>query len=559
MEWLDENPIVKVAVDPAIPPVEFIDENGRISGIAGAHLDIIAAKLNIKFEWIGNKSFKQGMDKIISKEADILSAASPSPARREFLEFTDSYIDVSSMIFSREGEKGFGDMESLKGFKIAQVKDFALNDDIRRDFPNLEIIEVDSVASALKLVSSGVVDAHIGSVPITSYNIASQGLTNLSVVGVTPYEGHVSIGIRSELPLLASVLTKALNSISPMQSSAIKREWLVLKTKKQTDYKTLLAVISISSFVVALILTWNLGLQREVQRRKIAEADLILSQAEAVKSQIIAEEAQKVAEVAQASAEVAQMEAEMANEAKSQFLANMSHEIRTPLNAIIGFSEVMLSGIFGKIEEPRYISYLNDIKDSGEHLGTVIKDILDLSKIEAGKWQLDEIEFSLDDCINDAVKMIEPHAAQKSISLSKGKGEKGLSLNLFGDNHAFKRALINILSNAVKFTGEDGEVVCNVALDNDGGAIIAVKDNGIGIPTSRIKQVLNPFEQAEGAYLNEEGTGLGLPIVKQLIELHGGKFSLKSEVGMGTTAYMKLPVERVLVIKTIPLNSDKIA
>jgi two-component system, cell cycle sensor histidine kinase PleC len=254
------------------------------------------------------------------------------------------------------------------------------------------------------------------------------------------------------------------------------------------------------------------------------------------------------AKLSQNKAEIAQAEAEAENDAKSTFLANMSHEIRTPLNAIIGFSDVMLMGLYGKIKEPKYIEYLNDIRGSGEHLTTVIKDILDLSKIEPGKWQLEETEFSLLNCTREAAKILEQKATQKNVILSCGTDPRSQSVKLFGDMHAIKRSIINLLSNAIKFTGANGTVHCQTSCGEDGSVIIEIIDTGIGIPSHRLEHVLNPFEQGEQSYkLNEEGTGLGLPIVKNLIELHDGVFTLISDVGIGTRAIISIPSKRVIV------------
>ena len=225
----------------------------------------------------------------------------------------------------------------------------------------------------------------------------------------------------------------------------------------------------------------------------------------------------------------------------------MSHKIRTPLNAIIGFSDAMLMGIFGKITEPRYQTYLTDIKGSGEHLATVINDILDLSKIESGKWKLRETGFSLNECIEDAITILMLQAKNKNISLKYEINLEHSSTYIFGDMHAIKRAIINLLSNSVKFTVENGVIKCAVNSTINGDIKISVIDNGIGIPADRIEHVLNPFEQCEEeSYINEEGTGLGLSIVKKLIELHQGDFILESEVGVGTSATIILPKNRIM-------------
>ncbi len=526
--WLSKNNSFIVAADPTIAPIEFIDDGGRIRGIAGSYLEEISKKLNIHFEWAGNKNWTEAMTMIHSSEADILSGVIPTEERRQFLNFTDNYMSVSNVIFAREGGNVYGSLDGLEGRKIVQVTDSAVNEFVKKDYPDLEIIEVESVQVALNMVALGTADAHIGDIPISSHHIVNEGLTQLVVVGETPYKTTLSMGIRSELPLLASAMQKALNSISVMEKAAISREWLSLKIEETENYTNFWRGFGIILILVTVlvILIWINSLREEVRRRKVVEGKLRASRAEA---------------------HAALMDAETANQAKSAFLANMSHEIRTPLNAIIGFSEVITSEIFGEISPPKYKEYVEDIKYSGEHLATVIKDILDLSKIEAGKWQLDETEFELDNCVNEVFKMLKDQASEKKIQLSYENKVPEKTITLHGDISAFKRTIINLLNNSVKFTRVGGWIDCMVTSSADGGAILCISDNGIGIPEDRLEQVLHPFEQIHDAHdLNEEGTGLGLSIVKKLVELHGGSFSLTSTENVGTAATISIPPERVL-------------
>ncbi|MDG1021733.1 MAG: HAMP domain-containing sensor histidine kinase [Emcibacteraceae bacterium] len=240
----------------------------------------------------------------------------------------------------------------------------------------------------------------------------------------------------------------------------------------------------------------------------------------------------------------AQQKADAANMAKSAFLANMSHEIRTPLNAIMGFSDAMLVGIGGELTNPKHKEYLNDIKNSGEHLTTVINDILDLSKIESGKWVLKGDQFSLNDCINDAIKMVLPKAKEKNIEVYY---KIDPVINIKGDQHGMTRVFMSLFTNTIKFTNEGGTVKCQVTEKENGNIEIDIIDNGIGIPEDRLDDVLKPFEQSQSNHeLNEEGTGLGLAIVKNLVELHEGSLKLSSKVKMGTTATITLPENRVI-------------
>lgn len=234
--------------------------------------------------------------------------------------------------------------------------------------------------------------------------------------------------------------------------------------------------------------------------------------------------------------------AQQAYNAKSRFLANMSHELRTPLNAIIGFSEIMESQILGPLGNDKYQEYAKDIHESGAHLLDLIGDILDMSKIEAGKYELDLSEVNLDNVIQRAAAMVRSRANQSDILLSIENIVRK-DLKIIADRRAMVQIFLNILSNAVKFTPEGGKVTLSCQ-ENKKDCIVKITDTGIGIPANKLASVLRPFEQVSSHYTrNHEGSGLGLSITKDLIELHGGDITLESEIGKGTTVSLRIPYE----------------
>jgi signal transduction histidine kinase len=235
--------------------------------------------------------------------------------------------------------------------------------------------------------------------------------------------------------------------------------------------------------------------------------------------------------------------AEAANRTKSEFLANMSHELRTPLNAIIGFSEVIQRAIVGPLSE-RYRAYGADIFNSGTHLLGLINDILDLSKLEAGQFELHEEDIDLREAIEASMRLVGPQAEKSKIHLSKAIDE---SLTLIrADDRRIRQVLINLLSNAVKFTPEGGKIRV-ASFRTPGGLAIAVSDTGIGMASEEIPKALEEFGQIDSKISRQyAGTGLGLPLAKHLIELHGGTLTIKSAVNVGTTVTIVLPHERIL-------------
>ncbi|MBO0332410.1 HAMP domain-containing histidine kinase [Sneathiella sp. CAU 1612] len=249
---------------------------------------------------------------------------------------------------------------------------------------------------------------------------------------------------------------------------------------------------------------------------------------ERVKSDILAEKAQA------------------ANHSKSEFLAIMSHELRTPLNAIIGFSEILEKEMFGPLGKEQYKEYSKDINVSGQHLLSIINDILDLSKAEAGKLVLQEEEVSLVDIVNSTLRIIRDHAAERGVRLAFDIPAQ--DYHMIGDPRLLVQVFLNLFSNAVKFTHKGGLVAIGFeALDSSGNLAIRIKDTGIGIDPENIEKVFAPFVQIESSMArNYEGTGLGLPLTKNIMELHNGTITLDSQLGEGTVATVEFPKERLI-------------
>jgi len=243
--------------------------------------------------------------------------------------------------------------------------------------------------------------------------------------------------------------------------------------------------------------------------------------------------------------ETEKVRAEGANKAKSEFLANMSHELRTPLNAINGFSEIMVGEMFGPLGDRRYKEYAQDILSSGQHLLALINDILDMSKIEAGKMSLKFEPLSLEEVCEDAIRLVRNRAEAAGLALAL---EFPPLPDIDADYRALKQVLLNLLSNAIKFTPRGGRVTvrAEVRLDTLGDRVrVSVQDTGIGIAPEDLKRLARPFEQIETQHAKtQQGTGLGLALTKSLVEMHGGALDLQSAPGQGTTVQFSLPVHQ---------------
>ncbi len=237
---------------------------------------------------------------------------------------------------------------------------------------------------------------------------------------------------------------------------------------------------------------------------------------------------------------VAKSEAEEASQSKSRFLANIGHELRTPLNAILGFAELIRSRAFG--DDPvRYAGYAGDIYESGTYLLNLITNLLDLSKIEAGKFELHESQFDLSHVGAECLRLVESLAKNRGVELL-ASGASGVSL--YADQTAVRQIIINLLANAITFTPKGGTVLLATALEADRSLTLFVKDSGIGMTKEEIRQAQEPFRQVKSEFSQRGGTGLGLPLVKQLIELHGGTLTIESSPGSGTAVSIHFPAWR---------------
>ena len=357
-------------------------------------------------------------------------------------------------------------------------------------------------------------------------------LPNASIKAGMPYAEVMSAARQTVVSASPTIGSDGSDPASSYEAHLADGRWLQISERRTKDG----GFVSVGTDITAL--------KRHEEKLMDSERRLMATVADLRQSrQKLEVQAQQLVELAEKYSEE-KNRAEEANQAKSEFLANISHELRTPLNAIIGFSEIMNQGMFGALGSDKYSEYCNDIHESGRYLLNVINDILDMSKIEAGRMELKREEIDLCAIVTDVTRIIKAAASEKRISVAC---ETPNPLQLIGDRRAIKQVLLNLLSNAVKFTPDGGavELATDTITAEAGPQVrITIKDTGIGIKEQDIIRLAKPFVQVENQFTKtHKGSGLGLAIAQSLVRLHGGDMKIRSKVGDGTSVTISLPME----------------
>nr|WP_321501891.1 transporter substrate-binding domain-containing protein [uncultured Dethiosulfovibrio sp.] len=539
--WLREHPVIKLAPDRDFAPVEFIDEDGEYRGIAADYIELIGKRLGIDFQIVYLSDFNEGLEKVRSREVDMLATVIPTEERKAYMLFTSVPIEVPVVILTRKDISGHFSLEDLKGRSVGVVHSYAEHDFVSEAYPDLELTMLSDVPQGIHRLALGELDFFISSVSVASHYVEKMGISNLKVAGLTGYSHKLLFGSRSDWPELNSILEKGLTLITPEEKKDIFRRWIGLTIDegglsprtKMALYGVLLACLSL----IVIILAWNRALKMEVARRT-TELDLYRGHLEDLVEERTAE------------LSVAKHEAEKANVAKSVFLANMSHEIRTPLNAILGFGAILERDLTLSEKQSSQVKIINR---SGRHLLRLINDVLDMSKIEADKMVLNLADMSLYDVLADMDGMFRSRSEAKGLRFILEKEEE-LPDHVIGDEAKLRQVLVNLLGNGVKFTGS-GYVSLKVTQE-ESSLVMEIKDTGPGIPKEDQELIFDPFRQSEAGRLSG-GTGLGLGICRKLAQIMGGELSVESVPGDGSTFRLTLPLEISSVPPKKPLRETR--
>ncbi|MFZ1830725.1 MAG: transporter substrate-binding domain-containing protein, partial [Candidatus Competibacteraceae bacterium] len=509
--WLDAKHTVRVQVGDW-PPYTFAQPVP--SGVSVDYLDAIAKRFGIAVKHVpGRFGWSEAMRDVKGERRhfDLLLTMHRTPEREKDFAMTQNYLRMPWAIYARKDSPFIGGLDSLKGKTVASEKGYFMTGKLKADYPDIKIAEVGRPEDALSAVSTGQADAYVGNLVNAGFLIRELGLANLTVAAPTPYGDHTqAMAIRKDWPELASLIDKGLAAMTPDERDAINAKWHPQNTLSRIDYTLLWQVVTVATLILFAFLYWNRKLSREIARRQRIEAELKASEAELRRSRDAAESA---------------------NRAKSMFLASMSHELRTPLNAVLGFSEMLARDRNATEDQKQKLGIINR---SGGHLLAMINDILDLSKIEAGKTELASEPFELPRLLEDVGAMIHVRAESRGISLTVDIAPDTARF-VEADAGKLRQILINLLGNSVKFTREGGVTLRARTRAEEGRTWLdlEVADTGSGIPPESLETIFQPFVQAHAA-ADSKGTGLGLAITRSFVQMMGGRIAVESEPGQGS-------------------------
>jgi polar amino acid transport system substrate-binding protein len=493
--------VVRTATTTNWAPFAFVDrESGLPAGIGHDFWQRVVETAGLRTELTPFDSFSAELEALRDKRQDAIYSAGETPGRRAYALFTEPYASFPLVIATSHDEHFIQHAGELVGRRIAVGRNFTAHKMMLQAYPNLDYLPVDNVRAGLEAVSDGRAFGFIDILPVLAHNIDRHGFANLKIAGDTGLTFDLRIMVRDDYPELVSIANKVIASIGPAERDRILNRWVNVRYERGLDLSRYTTEIVLGGAALALLIGWMYQAKRQAQR---------------------------------------------ANRAKSEFLALMSHDLRTPLNAVMGFSDILRSELMGPLGNRKYVEYADHIHKSGTLLVSLINDILDLSKVEAGKYRLQETRIALpaliDDCIAQCAVLAEPQR------ITVQRKDSGSVPDLNGDERVLVQILNNLLSNAIKFSHAGGTVTVAVQEDTVGGLTVTVRDDGLGMTAEEVTRVMKPFEQADRLYARRrEGTGLGLHLCQVFMQLMGGKLVLDSVPDQGTTATLVFPKSRTL-------------
>jgi two-component system, NarL family, sensor histidine kinase EvgS len=532
--WLNRHALFAFGAVSDNAPFEYVDYNGAFSGMTADYTKIIGEKLATTLQPTYVDSQGELSQLFDSGKVDIISAIKLPFEKDNNVHYSESYLQIPMVLVAKRDADFIEGIDALEDQRIVVIENSSAYNFLKRDYPMQPILVKRTMKEALISVQKGEVKVLLANTAAVDYFQRKFGITDLKVAATTPYTFELAFAVRPAFSEMIPPLNKAIAQFSAQEKGLIFDKWVNQLIAREVDWQKVgfwgAALFVVVSFVIGIILSWNRRLSNEIKVRKQAEAAML--------------EAKRFAEAA--------------NLAKSEFLANMSHEIRTPMNAILGFAYILQK----QETDPKKSHYVNNIYASGKSLLTLINDILDLSKIEAGKLDLQYSAISIAALVRELHIIFEQKIAEKGLDF-RFEIDEQIPTALILDEIRLRQVLLNLLGNAVKFT-DAGYIRlgvtsgwCDSLNRSRVNIVFEVEDTGKGISSEAQQKIFNPFEQTKGQKAADfGGTGLGLTISRRLAEMMGGDILVESDSGSGSTFRVTLPEVEVATIEATENGSE---
>lgn len=493
--FISEHPVLNVAVDPSLAPLEYLDNRNSLQGVTADLLALIASRTGLVFDHIQSKSWAENIELMKQGRVDVFACITNTKERRKYLRFTNAYKYYPRMVFARENEAHLADLKVLKEKRLCLIKGYATSDYLKEQGLVERFIEVENTEDALMAVSKGDADIFVGFLLTSTYEMQNHGISNIKVIGELPHKAPISMACRKEFTVLQGILEKALESISEEEWNEIYRKWYSVKIEHGNDYGMVWKISLISLLIVGVFFFWNRSLKEQIIKRKAAEKRLIEETAE-----------------------------------KECLIHMIIHDMRSPLQVLQSYVDLYTLSD-GELDEES----VTLMKANIDTLIRMVSDVIDTQKMEEKGLVLKKEEVDIISLFKDIVSKMEILRKDIAIKITPC----GTVNSVFCDKKIVARVFQNIVSNSLKYT--KGEVLIEIAFSSS-EVRIEVKDDGPGIAKKYQDVIFEKYGQVIEKKSVGMSTGLGLTFCKLGVVGHDGNIGVESEVGKGSTFWFTLPI-----------------